>query len=286
MPGRLFLCFPTRLLAWLDCPRRYRFSYLDRPQPPKGPAWAHNSVGASVHNALRDWWLLDPRRRRPAEARRLVERGWIDQGFRDVEQSAAWRERAADMVERYVAGLDAGTEPLGVERTVSFRTRRLVVSGRVDRIDSRGADAVVVDYKTGRRVLGVDDVRGSLALALYACGVERTLRRRVRTVELHHLPTATVSSYEHTEASLARQVARAEALASEAVAAERQLAADPARAAAADVLFPARPGPRCGWCDYVAHCVEGARVAVARKPWDGLAEDRAAPAEEAPPEQA
>ena len=27
-------------------------SYLDRPAPPKGPPWAHNSVGASVHNTL------------------------------------------------------------------------------------------------------------------------------------------------------------------------------------------------------------------------------------------
>ena len=58
MPKRLYPCTPTRLSTWLDCPRRYRFSYLDRPQPPKGPPWAHNSVGAAVHSALADWWAL------------------------------------------------------------------------------------------------------------------------------------------------------------------------------------------------------------------------------------
>ncbi len=58
MPRRLYTCTPTRLSAWLDCPRRYRMSYLDRPSPPKGPPWAHNSVGASVHNALAGWWRL------------------------------------------------------------------------------------------------------------------------------------------------------------------------------------------------------------------------------------
>jgi len=46
---------------------------------------------------------------------------------------------------------------------------------------------VVVDYKTGRHLLTVDDARSSLALALYALapgGAERPCHR----VELHHLP--------------------------------------------------------------------------------------------------
>src|SRR4051812_49320697 len=53
MPEKLFVCTPSKLVAYEDCPRRYRFAYLDRPAPPKGPAWAHNSLGASVHTALR-----------------------------------------------------------------------------------------------------------------------------------------------------------------------------------------------------------------------------------------
>jgi hypothetical protein len=66
MPRRLYACTPSRLNSWLDCPRRYRMSYLDRPQPPKGPPWAHNSLGASVHNALAAWWRL-PRQERTTE---------------------------------------------------------------------------------------------------------------------------------------------------------------------------------------------------------------------------
>ena len=52
LPKRLVSATPTRLTTWLDCPRRYRFTYLDRPAPPKGPPWAHNSLDASVHLAL------------------------------------------------------------------------------------------------------------------------------------------------------------------------------------------------------------------------------------------
>ena len=69
MPQRLYSCTPTRLTSWLDCPRRYRMSYLDRPVLSKGAPWAHNSVGASVHNALAAWWRLPLARRSPSVAR-------------------------------------------------------------------------------------------------------------------------------------------------------------------------------------------------------------------------
>ena len=48
--------------------------------------------------------------------------------------------------------------------TVATRTERLAVSGRVDRLDQRGDEVVVVDYKTGRRGLTTDDARGGIAL--------------------------------------------------------------------------------------------------------------------------
>ncbi len=108
---------------------------------------------------------------------------------------------------------------MGVERTVAAPTRRLAVSGRVDRIDDRGAELVVVDYKTGRRGVSVDEARGSLALALYVVGVRRSLRRPCRRVELHHVPTGEVAAFEHTDESLERHVARAEATAEDIVAA-------------------------------------------------------------------
>ncbi len=31
MPRRLFACTPSRLQTWLDCPRRYRMTYVERP---------------------------------------------------------------------------------------------------------------------------------------------------------------------------------------------------------------------------------------------------------------
>ena len=142
-----------------------------------------------------------PRRQRAQRARGLVaaagarsgrsrrpaccwSRGWLTDGFADDAQSAEYRRRSRAMVEGYVARLDPPCEPAGVERTVATKTDLIAVSGRIDRLDDRpaapgregsaarpGPDArelVVVDYKTGRHPLTVDDARSSLALALYA----------------------------------------------------------------------------------------------------------------------
>jgi putative RecB family exonuclease len=270
MPRRLFSCTPSRLTTWLDCPRRYRMTYLDRPAAHRGGPWGHSTVGAAVHLALARWWSEPLDRRTPSVARALLDRAWTRDGFLDDAQADLWRVRAGDMVERYVATLDPSDEPVGVERTVSTRSSVLAVSGRVDRIDQRGDELVVVDYKTGRSLLTTDDARGSLALALYALGAARTLRRTCTRVELHHLPSGAVVAFDHTEQSLARHLARAEAIGEEAVAAAEALLAggDP------EALFPARPGRRCGWCDVARSCPAGAAAGGQRRPWEGLAEER------------
>lgn len=290
MPRRLYSCTPTRLTTWLDCPRRYRLTYLDRPPPPKGPPWAHNSVGASVHNALAGWWRLPRPQRTVAAAGDLLERGWLTDGFADDAQLAAQRRRWRPLVESYVARLDPDTEPLGVERTVATRTDLIAVSGRIDRLDDRlpepsaSTDAddtdadegtggepgglVVVDYKTGRHLLTVDDARSSLPLALYALAAARVMRRPCFRVELHHLPTGRVLAWEHTPQSLSRQLGRAEDIAEECARADGRYR-DPA-GDRGDATFPPQPGPRCGWCDYRAHCPEGSAAATGRRPWDGL----------------
>jgi len=277
MPRRLYPCTPTRLASWLDCPRRYRMTYLDRPPPPKGPPWAHNSLGASVHNALAGWWRLPFARRTMAAAGDLLDGGWIDQGYASDEQSAQWRESARGMVERYTATLDPATEPLGVERTVGARTEQIVLSGRVDRLDERrgpGGDRVlaVVDYKTGRRALTQDDARTSMPLALYALAAARMFRTVCRLVELHHLPTASVHAWEHSDEGIARQLRRAESIAAECADADERFRAG-LPTAEVDGVFPPRPGPACGWCDYRLQCPEGAEASAPRRPWDGLAED-------------
>lgn len=272
LPEPLFVCTPSKLASFMDCPRRYRLGYVDRPAPPKGPPWAHNSLGASVHTTLRNWYAMPAERRTAAALPTLLRGTWVREGYRDEAQEREVFAQALSWLESYVAGLDPADEPVGVERVVAAKTEVLALSGRADRIDRRGDELVIVDYKTGRSQPGADDARGSLALALYAYASSRQFHRRCVRVELHHLPTGTVAAHEHSDESLLRQVTRAEATARDIVAAGKSVAAgaDP------DDAFPTQPGPLCSWCDYRRVCPAGA-TAQQREPWAAVTSREPAP---------
>ena len=266
MPQRLYPASPSKLLAWLDCPRRYRMQYLDRPRPAARPHRAHTSVGVATHSALRDFWHLTPIDRTPTLVMQLVRRSWIDVGFRDPDQSEDWRARTTRRVTEYLRGVDRERQPLGVERTVSLRTRTLAVTGRLDRLDDRDGELVVVDYKTGRACLTDDDARTSLPMALYAVAAAGMFRRLCQRVELHHLPTGQVLVHEHTPQTLQRKVAEAESITADL----RRADADYADKGAESLLFEPRVSPICPWCDFRAHCPQGQRIGPEKSDWAGL----------------
>jgi RecB family exonuclease len=269
MPQRLYSASPSKLLAWLDCPRRYRMQYLDRPRPATRAPRAHTSVGVATHNVLRDFWDLAPAERTPTAVERLVRQSWIDVGFRDPDQSAQWRVRTTRRVTEYLRGVDRDRQPLGVERTVSLHTETLAVTGRLDRLDDRDGDLVVVDYKTGRTRLTDDDARTSLPLALYAVAVAGMFRRPCERVELHHLPTGEVLAHEHTAETLQRKVAEAESIAVDL----RRADADYAALGMESPLFEPQVSPICRWCDFRAHCPAGQLVGPEESDWAGLETD-------------
>jgi putative RecB family exonuclease len=267
MPEPLWGGSPSKLLAFLDCPRRYRMTYLDRPRPVARPQRAHTSLGIAVHNALRDWW--DVPGATPEDAGRLLERAWIDVGFRDAAQSTRWRTRMREAVVAYLQRSGPVARPVGIERTVSFVSDDLRVSGRIDRLDDRDGELVVVDYKTSRQAPTDDDARTSLPMALYAAAVWKMFRRPVRRVELHHVPTGTVATHEHTPESLGRHVERARSIMRDA----RRADADFATHGVDATAFPAVTGPICGWCDLRAHCPEGRAAGPEKSDWAALEDD-------------
>ncbi|TVT49258.1 PD-(D/E)XK nuclease family protein [Amycolatopsis rhizosphaerae] len=273
-PKRLTKVSPARLATFADCPRRYRMSYLDRPTPTRTGPWAHSTLGAVVHNALRALFDLPPQRRTPVRAAALLAEQWQSGGFADAAQAAVYRERATGWVMDYVEHHDVSGFPVGLERWVSAtvstepgRPASMIIEGRADRIDERDGELVIVDYKTGRRAPGEDEARGSQALALYAVAASRTLRRPCHRVELHHLPTGTVAAADHTEDSLRRHLTRAEETADDLRTATDSLAAG----GDSELLFPARVGPRCAWCDFRPSCAQGKQASLEAKPWELLA---------------
>ena len=131
-------------------------------------------------------------------------------------------------------------EPRGVERTVAARTSVLAISGRVDRIDERDGELVIVDYKSGRAGNSTPATQeGPSRFALYAMAAERTtMHQRCRIVELHSLRTGHIAAFEHTDASLQQHLGRAEQTATDIIAAQDTVAGGADRN---EVFEPNRP---------------------------------------------
>ena len=146
---RLVRVTPARLGTWDDCPRRYRLTYLDRPAPVRSGARAASTWARSSTSRCGRSSRCRPQRRTPETAARLVDRHWSSEGFRDAEQAHHYRERARGWLSDYAEGA-AEVDAVGLEQWVSVAVGGIVAEGRVDRIDRRGDELVVVDYKTGR----------------------------------------------------------------------------------------------------------------------------------------
>jgi len=282
MPDRaLYQVSASKIQTWLDCPRKFWFGYVERVRVKS--SWAHLTMGNALHAALRDWWDVPSPARSPQVAQRLLAGHWSAEGFRNHGQAEQWERSAAMMLCGYLSRLDPAFEPMSCERTLSFRTDHLAVTARIDRIDrinrfnrmdqpeehSDGEGLVIVDYKTGKRVPQQDEVRGSVALALYAICVQQALRRPCSRVELHHVPSATVAGWDHSDQALRRHLGRVEDIAEEMRAAEARAVPGGVEQ---QVAFEPRPGPLCGWCDYRGLCREGADAAPAQPSWAGLPE--------------
>lgn len=239
--GRLRLSF-TRVDTFEQCPRRFRYQYVDGlPQTPAPQL----SFGSSLHAALE--WLYD--RKHPVlpsledTLQALYDR-WETDGYVDVdreEQLVAYEHARRILTAQHQRIEQQGFRlPVSVEAWFELPFEDdVVVVGAIDRIDAHEDGSLhVVDYKTNRRARTRSQVRGSLQLAIYALATESLYGRAPSTVALDFIvPGVTVT-------------VPVEELDLEAV--PRRLAAVARRIRAGeDVPTPNR---LCDWCDFKDIC--------------------------------
>jgi RecB family exonuclease len=239
----LFELNPSKLQCYLDCPRLYRFRYIDK--RPERRTFSPTSLGRSVHKALRDLYALPPGERTAETLQRSLRQAWDPTGYRSTEEAESAFSRAEEMLDRYYAGNDPrSTRVVAMESKFSSAkvTDGVIVTGRVDRLDLDEDEYVIVDYKTGRFGSDQEELDASLPLSLYAVAVSSALGREVSRIAIEHLPTGqraeTRRDAERLELDWAEILLHAEAM--------RGYAA-----------FRPSPGPLCRWCDYLVACPEG-----------------------------
>ncbi|MFA9445244.1 RecB family exonuclease [Egicoccus sp. AB-alg6-2] len=238
--GRVRLSF-SRVDAYENCPRRFRYAYVDKLPGRPGP---HLSFGTSIHAALEDFYD----RKLPScptenELLGFLYARWDSSGFAHLprDEQLAFYRHAQDILRRYhrraapTYRLPADTEvwfelPIGFEATVV---------GSIDRVDVDDEGRFhVVDYKTNRKVKNRERVAQSLQLAIYALACRHLFGVLPATVSLDFVVPGVVITVplEDLDLDAAREAVLATA---RAVREER---------------YEPTPNRLCDWCDFRALC--------------------------------
>ncbi|MCP3854311.1 MAG: PD-(D/E)XK nuclease family protein [Actinomycetia bacterium] len=252
-PSRLS---PSAADTFRQCPRRWRFRYVERRTEPAGEAAV---VGRFAHRAL-ELLLAEPRAERTIDkARELAREAWPEtedtDDFRglglDDDGARAFRWKGWKAIE----GLWTVEDPTKVEVDATEQALQAEVGGVpflgiVDRVDRTDAGLVITDYKSGKPPSSRYLKDKLSQVYLYAAAVEVVRGERPARVRLLYLGQRRVD------------VAARPDKVHEAV---EQLSTtwDNLVTACESDEFEPRTGPLCGWCPHVADCPEGqAEVSV------------------------
>lgn len=241
---------PSGASTFEQCPRRWRFRYVERlPEPPGVEAL----VGTFAHRVLELLMQREPSRRSQDEAKRIARTTWPElaggEDYRDLDLSdddaKAFRWRAWHAIEGLWHLEDpAAVEVEATEEQMSVTLGHVPFRGVVDRLEREDDGLVVSDYKSGRAPSARYAPARLQQVLLYAAAVaEETGEQPVRA-QLLYLGQRIVAT-PVTPDEIGDAIGQLESTWSSI-----------ADACDADD-FEARPGPLCGYCAYAEHCPEG-----------------------------
>ena len=249
---------PSGASTFEQCPRRWRFRYVERlPEPPGVEALA----GTFTHRVLELLMQKSPSVRSKDEARRIARAVWPElaggEDYRDLELTGDEAREFRWRAWRAIEGLwhlenPAAVEVEATEEQMSVTLGDVPFRGVVDRLEREDDGLVVSDYKSGRAPAARHAPERLQQVLLYAAAVaEQTGEQPVRA-QLLYLGQRIVAT-EVTPVEIGDAVDRLESTWN----------------AIADACeledFAARPGPLCGYCAYVEHCPEGQAENVRRE---------------------
>ena len=246
----------SRVDLFGQCPRRYRYRYVERlaPLPTTAEAW----VGSLVHEALE---RLEHQRARTGEwveaavalawFAREFDRRWEIEHPREIKAGRAAARAIGEIciASRYFELVEdrlgaASRERVAIELELRFELGGRPWVGYVDLLTrDRDGSYYVEDFKTGRR----SDPDGSLwwrQLGAYARGVRQLYGEAASQIGLiwHWLQDCSIARRGYDSADNARLDAWAR---------------EQIEAIEREEVWPARPSALCRWCEFVDRCPEG-----------------------------
>ncbi len=172
------------------CPQQYKFTYIDGLADQYKQPKPYLTMGAHVHNALKDFYeQVEPTERSWEILESILRKRWTEnrKGFVDREDEKQWGTKALQMLKQYVYKNDVIKNPVMLEDYYDMDlSEDIRVIGRIDRVDEDEEGLHVIDYKTGH--FNVDDV-SNLQLIIYAMIVHANRKLNVYKASYLYLAT-------------------------------------------------------------------------------------------------
>lgn len=135
----------SRLNTYLQCPRRYYYRYILNVKPPVMPQTASAAdFGNSLHRALFEYYSKFER----------FDLAKFETVLRELNMPPLEREITMIKMEKFKAVEDAryeaGWRVHGLEKELDSVFAGVRITGKIDRIDGRGGELAVIDYKSGK----------------------------------------------------------------------------------------------------------------------------------------
>lgn len=256
---------PSGAAMFEQCPRRWRFRYMDNlPDMPGKSAL----VGTFAHLVLEMLLQEQPEDRTLDQAKQLARSVWDDfaedEDYRNLELDEKQAQEFRWQAWRAIEGLWDIEDPTTVNvQAVELKVKPMLgevpFSGIVDRVDLEPDGLVVTDYKSGRYPPVSAQENRLRQVLMYAAAVESEMGQTPVKARLYYLGQKTLDTLV-TEQKLSQVV---EGL----TATWRNILESCHKG-----VFEPRPGRLCDYCSYTEHCPDG-REYIARRDAEKAAEE-------------
>ena len=176
----MFKASPYKLKMFETCPQQYKYVYIDDLADEYKTAKPYLTMGAHVHNALKDFYeKLEPKDRDYRNLEKLLRKRWLENrsGFAGQDDERRWGTKALKMLKLYVHKNDVTKTPSMLEDYYDADIAEDVkVLGRIDRVDEDEAGYHVIDYKTGK--FNEEDI-SDLQLVIYAMIMAANIKKPI-----------------------------------------------------------------------------------------------------------
>ena len=251
----------TRIKTFLQCPRQYRFHYVDEIPTMLTGALAFGQVIHQVLHNLQMWRLTHGEPLSAQVAMYDFTRLWEEIEstekplFKTETEFVEYEELASLILSGYVEAHRNLSPPILLEYPFEIPLqdevsgRKYLLRGIIDRVDQADNGLVIVDYKTSKRKPSPRQLAEDLQLTIYAFAANRLFEQKVTRIVYYYLR-------DQTEFEITRDDGAIKVLLSETL----PMVADDI----ASQRFKPKPGFYCRFCEYRELCNEEGGVDLRR----------------------